>query len=290
MSGIPDPSIVFAEECDSGTLREEDRDSVLHVRINQGDLLMVAGGIGGGQAGAIASRLAVDHFYAHIAALARDYPTGTAIQEAAELANQKILEAAAAMNTQMGSTLAVALLREEANGSRAWVGPIGDCRAYLVRAERLNRLTTDHSAAQSLLSRGLIAPEELPQHPDALVPDRLLGHQPQVKIDIEEHPLAIGDTLLLCSGGLWSTVPDREIESAVTGAEVETCAHKLLELALNAGGHGNIAIEMARLIPPPVVVPQDKSAISFARKLVLTVFLLAAAGLCVLLYAVLWRR
>src|ERR1039458_3636369 len=97
MSEIPvfgQPVILFAEECDRGTLREENQDSVLHVRIAMGDLLIVAGGVGGYPGGASASRIAVEHLYAHLAALPSDYPVGNAIRAAASLANEKIFAAA----------------------------------------------------------------------------------------------------------------------------------------------------------------------------------------------------
>ena len=80
---------------------------------------------------------------------------------------------------------------------------------------------------------------------------RSLGRKPEVEIDIEQHPLAVGDTLLLCSDGLWGFVPEQEIRKAAAGPRSEAAAHNLLELALAAGGHDNIGIEIARLISPP---------------------------------------
>src|ERR1039458_4730843 len=206
------PMILFAEECDRGILREENQDSVFHVRIAMGDLMMVADGIGGYAGGAIASRMVVE------------------------------------------------LLDKRASGTCAWIGHIGDSRAYLVRAGRLHRLTTDHSAVQVMLSHNLITPEEAKNHPDASVLTRSLGHQFEVEIDIEQHPLALGDTLLLCSDGLWGFVSELDIEKVVDapGRTLESSAHGLLELALTAGGSDNISIEMARLVelrkvdsPPP---------------------------------------
>ena len=86
MSYIPalgEPILLFAEECDPGILREENQDSVLHVRIAMGDLMLVADGIGGYPGGATSSRMVVEHFYAHLAALPPDYPVDNAIREAA---------------------------------------------------------------------------------------------------------------------------------------------------------------------------------------------------------------
>jgi protein phosphatase len=183
----------------------------------------------------------------------------------------------------MGSTVVVALIQQEANGTYAWIGHIGDSRAYLVRAGRLHRLTIDHSAVQAMLSRNLITPEEAQNHPDSSVLTRSLGHKPEVEIDIEQHPLAVGDTLLLCSDGLWGFVREQEILRVADnpGLTVEAAAHDLLELALAVGGHDNIGIEMARLIQPPDLPPQ-KTENYIALKVVLAMLLLAFVAVCVL--------
>jgi protein phosphatase len=291
MSDIPvpeEPALLFAEECDPGILLQENQDSVLHARIPMGDLLIVADGIGGYVGGATSSQMVVKHFREHLAALVSDYPAEQAIREAAAFANAKILAAPrepGTANVRMGSTVVAAVLQEGAEGPVAWIGHVGDSRAYLSRVGRLHRLTTDHSTVQSLLSRKLITPEEAEHHPDIPVLTRSLGRLPEVEIDIEQHPLAVGDTLLLCSDGLWGFVSEHEIEKAAAGPTLQAAAHKLLEMARAAGGHDNIAIEMARLIPPPA--PPPRSGLPAAFKLILTLFLLAIVGLCVLAYFVL---
>ncbi|MGD0681642.1 MAG: protein phosphatase 2C domain-containing protein [Terracidiphilus sp.] len=302
MNEIPvsaQPIILYAEECDRGILREENQDTVLHVRIALGDLLMVADGIGGYAGGATASRMVVENFYAHLASLPEDYPVDNAIRGAAARANAQILAAVLAPGSpyqHMGSTVVVAVVQQRAEGICAWVGHVGDSRAYLLRAGRLHRLTTDHSAVQALLSRNMITPEEAKNHPDSSVLTRSLGHQPEVEIDIEQHPLAMGDTLLLCSDGLWGFVSELDIERVADapGLTLESSAHGLLELALAAGGHDNIGIEMARVVGLPKVnfpPTSDPQAISRHTVLwvVLTVFVLTFAGFCVLAYFALWH-
>jgi protein phosphatase len=296
MSDLPvhgQPVILFAEECDRGTLREENQDSALHIRIALGDLLIVADGIGESTGGATASRMAVEYFYAHLAALPHDYPADKALREAAARANTCIVVAARAPDSphpRMGSTVVAALLQPDGDITNAWIGHIGNSRAYLMRAGRLHRLTTDHSAVQTLLNRNLITPEEAKDHPDATVLTRCLGHQLDVEIEIEQLPLAVGDTLLLCSHGLWGFVPESEIQTAAS-LSVEAAAHNLLELALTAGGHNNIGIEVAQLIAPPdpAVHPRSKHP-PLAFKVILTVFLLALGGLCVLAWFTFWSN
>ena len=297
VSGEP---IVFAEVCDRGVTREDNQDSILHVRIALGDLLMVADGIGGYAGGATASRLVVENFYAHLAALPSDYPVDNAIRGAAARANAQIIEKANSPGSpfqRMGSTVVVAVMQQRADGICAWIGHVGDSRAYLVRAGRLHRLTTDHSAVQALLSRNLITPEEARDHLDASVLTRSLGHQPEVEIDIEQHPLAIGDTLLLCSDGLWGFVSELNIEKMVDapGLTLESSAIGLLKLALTAGGNDNISIEMARVVGHPKTEnhhhPNHESISRHAVLwVVLTVFVMAFAGFCVIAYYALWHH
>jgi PPM family protein phosphatase len=311
MSKIPvsgHPAILFAEECDRGVLREENQDSVLHVHIALGDLMMVADGIGGYAGGATASRLVVENFYAHLAALPEDYPVDIAIRGAAARANAQILEKANAPGSpfqHMGSTVVVAVVQQRADGISAWIGHVGDSRAYLARAGRLHRLTTDHSAVQALLSRNLISPEEAQNHPDASVLTRSLGSQPVVEIDIEQHPLAIGDTLLLCSDGLWGFVSEMDIEKMVDapGLTLESSAGGLLKLALTAGGKDNISVEMARVVGEPKVETHHRRRRSDKTNdqhteinhhtvlwIVLTVFMMAFASFCVIAYYALWHH
>ncbi len=252
------PVIAFAEECDQGNLRPENQDSVLHARIALGELLIVADGSGGYTGSEVASRLAVEHFYDYLAALPNDYPAEDALREACAHANESILAVTNMPefpSARLGTAVIVALLQEDADVTHAWIGHLGDCRAYLFRAGRLHSLTTDHSAVQSMLKLGLIAPEEVHNHPDTSVLTRSLGVRSDVEIEIEQHPIGVGDTLLLCSDGLWGCVSEPELEKAVESSDVDDVARNLLYLALSAGGHDNIGIEMARVNAPPDRVP-----------------------------------
>ena len=175
--------------------------------------------------------MAVQLIHSHLAALPSDYPADKAIREAVEEANRKITPVDKdheVPQLRVGTAVIVALVRQEAEGPLAWIGHIGDCRGYLIRAGRLNRITHDHTAVQSLLNQNLITPQEAYRHPDAGVLTRSLGVQPEVEIEIEKHPLAVGDTLLLCSDGLWDAIPEKEIERSASDLTVESSAHKLL--------------------------------------------------------------
>jgi serine/threonine protein phosphatase PrpC len=273
MNGIApsgQPILSFAEECNRGKVREENQDSVLHFRTALGSLSVVADGIGGLEGGAVASRIVTETLLEHLRSLPADYPPDAAIREASALANANILAAAADPASpfhRMGSTVVLALIQQQsqltaqqdAARTRAWIGHIGDSRAYLLRKGRMSRLTKDHSAVQDLIDRNLLSPEKAGNHPDASVLTRSLGHFAEVEIDIEAIPLLPGDSLLLCSDGLWGFVPEQELQTVMTDAHlpIEATAKTLLEMALAAGGHDNIGIELVRVGLPPAPVPES---------------------------------
>lgn len=285
------PILLFAEESDRGARSAVNRDSVLHVRIELGELLLVADGLSTEPEGATASRMVAEQFYAHLVGLPADYPAEIALREAAERANAAILEAAEAANSeelQKGSAAVVALVQQRDSGTFAWIGHIGDSRAYLVRGGRLHRLTTDHSAAQDMLKRGLIDPEDAQNAPEATVLARSLGQRAEVEMDIEQHPLGEGDTLLLCSFGLWGFVHELDIQETLAAATpLETAAHNLLELALAAGGHDNIGIELTRLVLPVGVEAPENGPAPIA-KWILAGIIAVVVVLAALTYFAFW--
>jgi protein phosphatase len=285
------PVILFAEECEHAASREENFVSVLHVRLAMADMMLVADCSSGNAGDSIASRMVVEHFYTHLSALPPDYPVDTAIRAATAQANASILAAASTqglLHKGVRVSVVVALLQQEGDITYAWIGHIGDCRAYLHRAGRLHRLTADHTAVQEMLDRKVITPFEALHHPDATVLTRSLGQQLVAEIEIEQVPLAVGDTLLLCSDSLWRAVPELEIQAAAGSATADSAAHQLLELALTAGGGNGVGIEVARMIPPPEARRQrrrnDDKLPPIALGMILTVFLLALAGVVALIW------
>ncbi|HWG21901.1 MAG TPA: protein phosphatase 2C domain-containing protein [Terracidiphilus sp.] len=282
--------LALAEACDRGLMREENQDSVLHASTPLGELLMVADGIGGYEGGGVASRMVIDAVRDTLALLPPDSPPDLAIREAAARANAAVLTAATAPDSRyrhMGSTVVLALLRQDSTAIQAWIGHIGDSRAYLFRDGLLSRITTDHSAVQALLSRNLITPEQAAHHPDASVLTRSIGQEEMVEIDIDMLSLVPGDMLLLCSDGLWGYVAESQIESSIgpPGDAMENVAARLLQLALDAGGHDNIGIELARVQTKPIA-PAGRMHISLFRRRIqfLAVCLLLFAGFGALLF------
>jgi protein phosphatase len=273
---IPDAvAIAIAGQCDRGMVREENQDTVRHVSTLLGDLLIVADGMGGYPGGGVASRMAVDTISSSIEGMPAYFPPEIAVEEASCRANAAIAAAAAepdSPHSHMGSTVVVALLRAESDRARApvlaLIGHVGDSRAYLVHNQRLTRLTRDHSAVQELIDSNLITPEQAEEHPDASMLTRCLGHEPNVQIHLREVPLEVGDMLMLCSDGLWGYVPEPEIERVLADRtlNVEAASRALLDLALAAGGHDNVGIQLARVgVPGIQAVPRISSPVSAPR-------------------------
>lgn len=222
-----------------------------HVRSNNQDayhagehLLVVADGMGGMAAGDVASRLAVDAMTSLDTPMDNDRQM-EALHQALEAANGRIADTVAADETLqgMGTTLTAVIF----SGDRAALAHVGDSRAYLLRGGRLNQLTKDDTYVQMLVDQGLIKPEEAGSHPRRAVVTQALQGEPVTPsyVIIEPEP---GDRWLLCSDGLTGVVPTDAIE-AVLNAEPDpqACAHRLVEMALQAGGPDNITVIVADL-------------------------------------------
>jgi serine/threonine protein phosphatase PrpC len=196
-------------------------------------LFAVADGMGGAQAGEIASKLA--------ASAVRSGDPGRLeelIQEANRRVHQRSVEDATVSG--MGTTLTVA----EIVGEHVSIGHVGDSRAYLVRDGRLEQLTEDHSLVGELVRSGKLTPEEAESHPQRSVITRALGTDPDVDVDtfaVEPRP---GDLFLLCSDGLTTMVDDRTIEQLVEEkrGDLEALVSALIKAANRGGGEDNITV------------------------------------------------
>lgn len=273
---IPDAvAIKIAGQCDRGKVREENQDTVRHISTSLGDLLVVADGIGGFSGGGIASLMAVDTVSSSVEGMPAFFPPDIAVEEAICRANAAIAAAAAEPDfphSQMGTTVLAALLRTESDRAQAPVqaviGHVGDSRAYLLHNRKLTRLTRDHSVVQELIDNNELAAEEAEDHPDASILTRCLGHEPNVQVAMREVPLEVGDTLLLCSDGLWGYVAESEIERVLADPALDTDAASkaLVDLALEAGGHDNVGIQLARISVPEVRSSARRPAPASAQK------------------------
>ena len=207
-------------------------------------LFAIADGMGGAQAGEVASGLAA-------AALKESGADGGGERRVVELiqeANRRVHERATsdAAAAGMGTTMTVALVA--ADGIVA-MGHVGDSRAYLFRSNRLEQITDDHSLVAELVRRGELSPAEAEVHPQRSVITRALGTDPDVDVDafsVESQP---GDIFLLCSDGLSSMVDGRAIEEIVARhrSDLAAAAKALIQAANRGGGEDNITAVLFEL-------------------------------------------
>ncbi len=234
-------SVLASSACtDTGRRRRRNEDAF----VCEQPLFAVADGMGGAQAGEVASRLAAESLRE------REHGELSALEQTVELireANRRVYaystENASARG--MGTTMTVALV----DGGRVTIGHVGDSRAYLLRDEQLTQLTQDHSLVAELVRSGRLSPEDAESHPRRSVITRALGTDSEVEVDVFSLQVQDRDLYLLCSDGLTTMVADTEIERILASAraDLDDTAKKLIAAANHAGGEDNITVVLFEL-------------------------------------------
>lgn len=216
-------------------------------------LAVLADGMGGHNAGEVASRMAVELVASQLSqqraqGAPLDAPRAEALIAAqVAAANATLLEAARAEPEYrgMGTTLVVAVWHDHGVS----YGHVGDSRLYLLRRGELRRLTRDHSIVQEQLERGAITPEQARYAPNRNVLTRAVGIDPEVEADVCTREVEPDDVFLLCSDGLTDMVGDADIERIVAagGGDLQGAAEELIELANRRGGVDNITVVLFEL-------------------------------------------
>ncbi len=245
----------YAALTDVGKLRANNEDAVL--LDPEHGLVALADGMGGYNAGEVASALAVDLFVGEMSRWLRETAdvdvTSAQVRRAMEIcvdgANRAVFDAAHSFAefAGMGTTLAVAVCRPEA----CWVGHVGDSRIYRWRDHSLQQITRDHSLLQEQLDSGLINPREAAQADYRNLVTRALGVEDMVLLDVQTLEPQAGDVLLLCSDGLNDMATDADLaEVMAAGASLEeTCQH-LVDMANQRGGRDNISVALVEVLMP----------------------------------------
>lgn len=208
-------------------------------------VFVVADGMGGAQAGEVASRVAVEAFERALddgGSTSAEQLLAARVQEA----NTRIHEMSQAEQERagMGTTITAAHVGEH----DVAVAHVGDSRAYRLRGEEFARLTEDHSLVEEMRRRGQLTAEEADEHPQRSIITRALGPEPQVLVDTYSWRGLEGDVYLLCSDGLTSMVPETRVADIVRGAKSLSVAGRALIAAANdAGGRDNITVVLFRL-------------------------------------------
>jgi PPM family protein phosphatase len=205
-------------------------------------LFVVADGMGGAQAGEVASEMAVESFDGGLP----DGSPADGLVSVIEDANRRIHDRSRAESQRagMGTTVTAAYVGEQ----DVTIAHVGDSRAYVLRGGELTRLTRDHSLVGELVARGKLTEEQAETHPQRSVITRALGPEPEVQVDVQVYQARAGDVFMVCSDGLTSMVPEARVRELLTAAgSLEQVGRELIAAANDAGGRDNITVILFRL-------------------------------------------
>jgi len=250
--------IKFAEITNTGMVREHNEDA-----IGSNDdmgLLVLADGMGGYNAGEVASGIAVQT----ISDLATegatreerndiDPHTGLmrqtiVLRDAVARANKIIFQTAQSQThcEGMGTTLVAAMFYD----NKISIAHVGDSRAYRLRNEQFEQLTMDHSLLQELVDRGFYSEEEAQRSTNRNYVTRALGVEPTVEVEVQEYEVLPEDIYLLCSDGLPDMVEDEDIHLTIStfNASLDVVGEQLVQLANEHGGRDNVSVQLAQVL------------------------------------------
>lgn len=234
--------LVAAGLSDVGRERDHNEDS--YAVEDALGLFIVADGMGGHQAGEVASALAIATVVEFVQKHVDDEDRLRVLAEATRMANTRVIEEGARNRKRkgMGSTL-VAMIRDK---DSLGIAHVGDSRCYRFRDGRLERMTRDHSLIEELAGDDPVAHAALGGYSNVIT--RAIGTAPDTEPDTRREKLAVGDVFLLCSDGLSGVVKDREIARVLSGSEelLDKC-RELVRLANEGGGPDNISTVLVRV-------------------------------------------
>ena len=232
---------------DPGMVRSHNEDSV-GIDAEYG-FVILADGMGGYNAGEVASGMTVAMLSDNLKAALRDghRDMQALAHEEIQKTNGAIFQTAQSQPQYngMGTTLVLALFRD----NRITVAHIGDSRLYRLRGEQFEQVTRDHSLLQEQIDSGMITREDARHSHNKNLVTRALGVEATVEIEVHEYPAAPGDLFLLCSDGLNDMVTDEDIQLTLglMGANLEMAAQQLIQMANDNGGRDNVSVILVRV-------------------------------------------
>lgn len=237
---------------DVGLLRVLNEDNWGWIQLSTDVRLYVAAdGMGGHEAGEVASRMAVDTIcreaVARFGRVSQISPETleNILDESFQAANNGIKAHSEQLGNDMGTTLVASLIYKN---KLALVANVGDSRGYLMRDAVLHQITRDHSLVTRMVEQNRITPEEARHHPHSNILLRTVGTERNVEIDIFSVELEKGDRLLLCSDGLWGEIEDEDIEAILNHyQDPRVVCREMIRAAHHGGGKDNITVVMAEI-------------------------------------------
>lgn len=249
--------IEIAGISDVGCTREHNEDFIAWD--NDLGLIVLADGMGGHNAGEVASKMAVENiinnikgsfgFFAETDDEILDEDIVSMSLEAISEANYSIFNSASQHPEYkgMGTTLVMALF----NGKSVTISHVGDSRLYRYRDSQFEQLTTDHSLYQEMITGGYMTEEEAGQSLNKNMITRALGINDEVEVDVQQQDVQEGDVFLLCSDGLTDLLNDEEISSSIVSSsgDIKSAAETLVNQANDKGGLDNISVILMNVVP-----------------------------------------
>ncbi len=244
-------SFAVADLASGRRLENEPMPQLLDVT-DSGILLALSDGMGGHEAGEVASALVVDHVRKALTAESVTGSLESRIEDAVKRANAEVQQAAVATNKRgMGATLTAVFV----HGADAYVAEVGDSRAYLLRSGRLRQMTRDQSLVQLLVDGGVLSPEEAKKSPHKNVILQAMGLEEEVRVAIGRLKLRRGDRLMLCCDGISNALSDDEIRTLMSLHAPQGACDGMIALANDRGGEDNLTVIVAEVDGEGVAKP-----------------------------------
>ena len=252
--------IDYAEISDTGRVRDHNEDAI--GSIGEIGLMVLADGMGGYNAGEVASGIAVQ-IVTEMASDGADREQrndidshsglmrqSIVLRDAVYRANKIIYQTAHSQNDceGMGTTIVACMFYD----NKVSIAHVGDSRAYRLRGGKLEQVTLDHSLLQELVDRGFYSAEEAQRSTNRNYVTRALGVEPTVEVEVHEHEVLPDDIYLLCSDGLPDMVEDDDIHLTIStfNASLEVVGQQLVDLANDHGGRDNVSVMLAQVKEP----------------------------------------
>lgn len=262
------PQATVASLSDVGRHRSENQDNLLVQPLPDALLLAVCDGMGGGQGGEIASALATTTLRHALICMEPPYTRetlGRALDQGLQGAHEVVRSTAESRRLRdMGTTATAALIA----GNMLVIGQVGDSRAYLLRGGAMVRLTRDQSLAQQLLEQGVLRPEDLRTFEHGNIILQAVGSASGILVDLTWAELRRGDTLMLCSDGLWNELEEERIADLLNAhSDPEEACRTLINAANEAGGSDNVTCIVARFESASLPLPEPTKPLPGYQKL-----------------------